>query len=238
VKRVADFSPEQNERDSWEGGFWDASDPRDIDVEIELTYTDAEGSTTTRAVRTRSFDNKLYGGTLIGHCHLRNATRTFRFDRVRRAVHIATGEVIGDLRAHLNQLYANSPQRARDTLQEEYEDVLRVLLFVAKANGQFREAEKQVVRAHLRELARDPRMTDEMADRIFQELSVPSPQAFKLAVGRIVAQHLVDPARLHEVCQQIVATQKIVSPGEQEALAYIAKRASLDLEGAKKKAGL
>jgi len=83
----------REDRDSWEGGFWDASDPHDLDTTLDLTYTDAQGSTTTRVVRTRSFDNALYGGILIGHCHLRNATRTFRFDRVRQAVDTSTGEV-------------------------------------------------------------------------------------------------------------------------------------------------
>lgn len=231
VERVNTTPTQREDRDSWEGGFWDASDPHDLDTTLELTYSDAQSSKTTRVVSIRSFDNVLYGGILIGHCHLRNATRTFRFDRVLKAVDTATGELIGDIRAHLNRLYADSPQRARDTLQEEYRDVLRVLLFVAKADGQFREAEKLVVRRHLRSLAGDPRITDEMIDRLFQELEVPSLQAFKLAVGRVVSQQLVDPSRLQTICQDVVATQKTVSPGEQEALKYIAARVTNRLAG-------
>jgi hypothetical protein len=104
------------------------------------------------------------------------------------------------------------------------------LLFVAKADGQFREAEKLVIRPHIRELAADPRITDKMIDRLFQELEVPSRQAFKIAVGRVVSEQLVDPSRLDAICREIVATQKAISPGEQEALDYIAGRVRKELK--------
>jgi hypothetical protein len=213
-----------DERDSWEGAFWEAPEPRDLATTVEIEYRDGGGSKSKRVIHTRSFDNRLHNGLLIGHCTLRNATRTFRFDRVLSAVDVATGEVISDLRSHLNTLYESFPERSRDSLEERFRDLLRVLLFVAKADGQYRREEKIIVRDFCRELASDPRVTDEMIDRLFDGLDVPSLHSFKVAVGKVLDQQLCSPKQLERICLAIVETQGSRTPGEIEALEYVSQR--------------
>jgi hypothetical protein len=215
---------DDGERDAWEGGFWEATEPRDLETRLQIAYTDGSGSPSTRVVRVRSFDNALYGGIFIGHCELRNATRTFRFDRVREAVDVATGEVIADVRTHLNRLYQSSGRQARDTLRQDHLDLVRVLLYVARADGQFRAAERDIARQYLRDLAEDPRVTDSMIDGLFEEVGTQSLAGFKRAFGRIISEQIVDPAKLEQACREMVATQETASAGEQEALVYLERR--------------
>lgn len=219
-------TPRERDRDAWEGGFWDASDPRDVSARLAIKYTDGNGSPSERTVRVRSFDPALYGGTMIGHCELRNDTRAFRFDRIREAVDTDTGEVVSDVGDYLQQRYDASPERSRDTLREDYRQLLRVLFYVAKADGQYRREEKEVVRRYLRSIVNDPRVSDELIDGLFQDLEVPTLPAFKRALGKVLSEQLVEPASLKNVCHEIVATQQKVSPGEKEALEYLERRIS------------
>lgn len=114
-------------------------------------------------------------------------------------------------------------------LIKEHYDVLRVLLYVGKADGQYRKAEKVVVRDACRKLANDERVTDEMVDDIISRIEAPGVHSFKLAVGRLAkSQGLrID---LLEVSKQIVDTQSNITANEQEALDYLTKRPVRHLE--------
>ncbi|MET0082689.1 MAG: hypothetical protein ABW079_06715 [Sedimenticola sp.] len=213
-----------DDKDGWEGGFWDATDPKKLTAYIEIDYVDANKSTTTRVVRVREFDNSLYGGIIMGHCELRNATRTFRFDRIKKCVDLDTGEEITDVRKYLNDKYDQSPEKSTDILEIDYVDVLKVIYFVAKADGQYRKEEKAVITQYVRKLVRDDRITTEMVDGILKEMDVPSMQSFKLALGRVLKGGEVNPELLATCCKEIVNTQKTVHPMEKEALEYIAKK--------------
>ena len=57
----------ENDKDAWEGSFWDASDPIKLTAHIEIDYVDGNKYTTTRTVRVREFDSALHGGTIMGH---------------------------------------------------------------------------------------------------------------------------------------------------------------------------
>ena len=212
------------ERDAWEGSFWDAPDPKSVDATLEIRYRDADGNRTSRVVDVRRFDNTLYGGVMIGHCRLRDASRTFRFDRVVRCVDLDTGEIVSDVKDFLNALYEESPERTMDSLTTDYLDVAKVLFFVAKADGQFRREEKHVIADFLRQLLRDHRVTPELVDDGLRKVDVPSLHGFKLAVGRVMNGGEVNPQELRECCHAIVATQNAVHPSEQAALDYIDRR--------------
>lgn len=209
--------------DSWEGGMWDAPDPHKVSARIGIEYVDAAGQRTSRKVLVREFDNTLHGGVLMGMCELRNAHRTFRFDRIKSCVNLETGEVIKDTKAFLNEAYEKSPERSAELLTSDYLDALKVVYFVAKADGQYRQAEKDVVTRFVQILVRDARITTELIDIALKSVPVPSMQSFKLAVGRILKGGQVDPALLSQCCKEIVATQTAVHPSEQEALDYIEK---------------
>ncbi|MEO6049726.1 MAG: hypothetical protein ABIP78_00130 [Pyrinomonadaceae bacterium] len=220
------LNEESSDSDAWEGSFWEASDPKRLRAHLQIEYQDGNGSKSTRAVKIREFDNKLSGGILMGHCELRNATRTFRFDRIRQCVDLETGDLVENIGSYLNDLYSNSPERSAEILAEDYIDVLKTLYFVAKADGQIRREEKAVISEYVRKLVRDERITTDMIDEVLSEIGVPTFQAFKVALGRVLKSGQVDPNLLVSCCREIVATQSSVHAMEKEALDYIDKKLS------------
>ena len=122
-----EYDDEDEDRDAWEGSFWDASDPKKLTVHVEIEYVDGNKAVTTRSVRIREFDNELYGGIIMGHCELRNATRTFRFDRIKKCIDLETGELIKDVKRFLNERYEKSPEKTTEILATDYIDVLKVI---------------------------------------------------------------------------------------------------------------
>ena len=219
-----DEAKEDNDRDAWEGGFWEASDPKKLNAHLRIEYKDGNGITTTRSVKVREFDNELYGGIIMGYCELRNATRTFRFDRIRTCTDLNTGEVVQSVKKHLNDLYEKSPERSAELLLSDYIDVLKAVYYIAKADGQFRKDEKEVISAYVRKLVRDDRITFDLIDNVIKEIETPTLHAFKLAVGRIIKGGSVDPDLLFKCCREIVDTQQKIHPMEKEALDYLDKK--------------
>lgn len=88
--------------DSWEGSFPDAENPKVLCINLEIDYVDGAGLETNRKIRAFAFDNDLHGGILIAHCFLRNANRTFRFNRIQLCLNSDTGERISDIASYLN----------------------------------------------------------------------------------------------------------------------------------------
>ncbi len=214
------------DKDDWEGSFWEVSQPIPAKAKLRLDYTDGSGKRTTRNVDVRQFGIMGPYALLIAHCHMRDATRTFRTDRIRACVDVETGEIVPDVKAFLQEKYESSPERAKELFLEAEFDVLRILLFVGKADGQLRAAEKAVIREVCLALANDSRLTDEMIDESLQSMSVPTLQAFKLAAGRISKRDESSRSTVLAAAEKMVATQKTVHPAEAEALSYLRKRFS------------
>lgn len=218
-------SPDNDDdADNWEGSFWEVQQPFPAKATLRIEYVGGAGKRTERVVDVRQFGAHMNGNILIGHCRLRNATRTFRIDRIKRCIDEETGEIVGDVFAYLREKYESSPERMRDALYEDEYDTLRVLLYVGKADGQLRAPEKAIIRETCRALANDSRITDAMIDEIFSNLDAPTIHAFKLAVGRIAKKDAAAHDLLMKAAEDIVATQKTVHPAEKEALAYMRKR--------------
>ena len=211
-------------KDNWEGSFWEVQQPFPAKATLRITYEDGAGKETARVVDVRQFGTDGNRNILIGYCRMRNATRTFRTDRIKHCVDEETGEIVSDVYAYLREKYDASPERTRDTLFEEEYDTLRVLLYVGKADGQLRAPEKAIIRETCRALANDSRITDAMIDEIFSSLEAPTLHAFKLAVGRIGKTEAAERTLLMKAAEDMVATQKTVHPSEKEALEYMRKR--------------
>lgn len=215
---------QESERDEWEGSFWEVAQPYPVKARLHLKYMNGARQRTERTVDVRQFG--AFGQTtlLIGHCHLRNATRTFRTDRIQFCVDEETGEVVEDIRGYLRKMYDDSPERSADGLLETEYDTLRVLLYVGKADGQLRAAEKAVIRSTCAVLSNDSRLTDEMISDLLARLDVPTIHAFKLAVGRISKKEMSARQTVLNAAEKIVATQKTVHAAEREALDYMKSR--------------
>lgn len=232
IKEKVTFEPDNKNRssdadddkDNWEGSFWEVQQPFSAKAALRIEYEDGAGKKTERVVDVRQFGTDVNGNIFIGRCRMRNATRTFRTDRIKRCVDDETGEIVSDVFAYLREKYNSSPERTRDSLVEEEYDILRVLLYVGKADGQLRAPEKVIIRETCRALAKDSRITDAMIDEMLSNLDVPTLHAFKLAVGRIAKTETTARTLLTKAAEDIVATQKTVHPAEKEALEYLRKR--------------
>lgn len=210
-----------HERETWEGSFWEAKAQVPCNARVHLSYVDANANATQRHVTVRRFDPSSPTGLILGHCHLRNETRTFRMDRIKRAVDSDTGEVVHDLRAHL-EARKDLSLMAFESLLVEHADVMRVLLYVGKADGQLRLAEKEVIAGFARDLTGDAAIDTASIDAVLADVGVPTLGAYKLAVGRIT--DIDKRNKVLAAVKNIIATQKVVSPSEQEALAYMERR--------------
>lgn len=213
-----------DDKDNWEGSFWEVQQPFPAKATLRIKYEDGAGTQTERVVDVRQFGTDGNGNILIGYCPMRNATRTFRTDRIKRCIDEETGELVSDVFAYLREKYDSSPERMRDTLIEKEYDTLRVLLYVGKADGQLRAPERAIIRETCRALANDSRITDAMIDELFSSLDSPTLHAFKLAVGRIGKTEATARTLLMKAAEDMVATQRAVHPAEKEALEYMRKR--------------
>jgi hypothetical protein len=227
-------SPPQDdlgEVDNWEGSFWEVPVPVSVKAKLLLDYIDGNGKSSSRSVDVRQFGEMSYGSLLIGHCSLRNATRTFRSDRIKHCVNEETGEVVPDITAYLKAKYESSPEFSADSLYEAEYDALRILLYVGKADGRLTTPEKTVIADACRLMSGDSRITDKIVGEMLADLDVPTLHAFKLAVGRLSKGQRDKKDTVLDAATKMVATQKTVYPSEQEAIDYMKKRFAAEFGG-------
>jgi hypothetical protein len=211
-------------KDAWEGSFWEAENPKKIEASLSFNYIDGNNEESYRKVKLQRFDNNLFDGMFIGHCLSRNATRTFRYDRVSNVINMDSGEVISNIRDWLSARYETSPEFSRDKLLENDYDTLRILLFMGKADGQFRKDERSIVATTCRLISANSEITDEMVEDMFNNLETLSYRAFQLAVGRVSKQPDSVKLMVFEAVEKMILSQKTVHVVEEEAFKYIKSR--------------
>lgn len=200
------------------------SDPKPVGGLLKLKYEDAEGRVTEREVQVRECDTTNPAGYLTGHCRLRNEFRTFRMDRIKRAIDMETGEVLDDLPAWALAHYEASPAYAMEELLSTATDALRALFYIGKADGRFTKKEKAVFLQYCQAQSGADHITLADIDRACASLPLPSMQAFKLICGRLAKLDTSNRNAVLEACELMVATEKKIAPEEAEALAYMRKR--------------
>ena len=215
---------EEGNLDHFEGWFYKGHDPRQVSAHLEIRYRDANGNKTSRKIHVRQFDPSLSGGMMLAHCYLREASRSFRIDRVKSCVDTETGEVIKDVGAHLERLYSTAPERVLELLERDYRDIIRVLGFMAMADGDFADSEKVVIAEYVCKLTRDDRVTSAVVAEACKRIGKTSMHGFKAAVGRVINSGGVSPVLLAGCCRHIAEADGAVIPEEQEALDYLDRR--------------
>jgi hypothetical protein len=198
-------------------------DPADIIATLHIRYQRGPDETTERDVSVTNFDPF----TISGHCHLRDQYRSFRIFDIRECYDSATGEVVEkeNLPTYLYALYQQTSRYTLERLMTPEFPVLDILVFIAKADGQMRAAERKVMAAACKVFTHDLRITESQASDAINRTATLSLHSFKIAVGRI--NKLSDESvkrKLLAASRTIIGTQKNVTPGEQEALDYMAKR--------------
>jgi len=215
---------ESSDKDSWEGGFWDATKPLFIEITLEFDYTDSNGEQSFRLVDVRQFDEKLGGGMIIGFCHHRQATRTFRIDRIGHCIVYDTGEVVEDLRTFLRREYEKSAYATTDRLLDEEYNLLRVLLYVGKADGRLMNREVEFIAQMCREVTGDQRITGGIVTNMLSRMEVPNLNAFRIAVGKLVSLPEERRSSILRKVESMIGTKKNISAVEQDTIAYLKKK--------------
>lgn len=204
--------------DAWEGSFYDAPVQRTAKKSVRIIYRDGNGTVTERVVDIRAFEPEGTEGMVYGRCQMRDASRTFRFDRMLRVVDEETGEIIPNLQAHLNAEWQASPQPILDALYRQHSELLKIVLYAAKADGAVRAAELEVIAAHCRELTNDDRISPDMVRQLLAAFDVPSITSFTRLYNKLRREQPEMAARVARACREIVGTQKTIHPAEQVLL--------------------
>jgi hypothetical protein len=205
--------------DAIEGDFWEVEHPKPSDVHVHLIYKDGNGL---RTVNIKAFATNGEG-SFSAQCLMRNAHRTFLFDRVEQAIDPSTGEIINNLHQWLLTRYNNTPQGKASNIALDNLDLLKVLLYVAKADGRMTAAEIAVISTAASEIT-GVEMDIEATKFALNMLSTPSISGFKQAFGRLANKKPDIATKAMKAVQGLVNTEKTIHPSEQEALDYIYKK--------------
>lgn len=195
--------------------------PVDTIATLHIRYQSSSADVSERDVSVTEYTpSEMYG-----LCHLRGQQRTFRFDRIRECTDTATGLKVHDPHAYLRDIYLKSSRYSLARLTDPEFPIVDILLYVAKADGQMRAPERKVITAACKVFTHDVRITEEQVTSLLRDRFVPNRHSFKIAVGRInKLRDEVIKRKLLAASRTIIATQKNVTPGEQEALDYMVKR--------------
>ena len=208
------------QKDSWEirgevtGEF-------QVKAVFRLHYVDGSGLATERTVEVRRCGQYFDDVMIAGHCRLRNAYRSFLVSRIKSCFDEETGEVVANVGTYLKARYEQSPEYALMQLLEREHNALRILLYVAKADGYLRAKEKALIAQYCRDLCSDDRITDAMMDDALGCLEVPSIHVFRRLVTPLKSSPAESRAKLIDTVEKMITTDKKIHPAEQEALDYL-----------------
>lgn len=219
-----DYDEPEDEPDWTTQEFKTAYRPRPVKAQIKIHYTDSKGETSERVVDVRECDTWAPDGYLNGFCHTRGAVRTFRLDRIESAIDVETGELIHNLNDYANKKYEESPIAAVDKLFETHSDALRVLFYIAKADGRFTAKEKDIYLDYCRSVHPDDRLNTQVIDSALKWVDIPSAHSYKVICGKLAKLDTQTKGAIIEAAEAMIATQKTISPEEEMAISYMKKR--------------
>lgn len=123
-----------------------------------ISYRDARGQQSERRVTVRDLRFKDHVVTMWAFCHERRRPRLFRVDRIAQMVDLHTGEVLDAVDWCRARAREDSTQSALRELRRE----IAVLVFIARADGDFDPQENAVIVEHVLDRRNyDPRIDSE-----------------------------------------------------------------------------
>lgn len=204
--------------------YKDVYDQFGFSYKLRLKYIDRNGGITQRDITVNGISMYDGDGSIEAYCHLRKGQRTFKMERITECIDLETGEFVDDAYRHLKSKYEASPEKSLDVFFKEEKDIMRVLEYIGRADGQLRREERLLIYDAFRKISHDDRITDEMFRNAMEYTDAMNAQAYKLAITRLSSKPDNIKAILSDTARAIVATQKTVLPAEQEALDYITKK--------------
>lgn len=184
-------------------------------VRITFQYTSRDNEKTTR---TASFD--LYRVTgeeplLYGYCELRHAPRTFNVEKMNHCRDSDTGQQIDDVREYLKRKFLGTPLYAIS----EFEDVVKCLIFIGRADGMLKKAENDVIVHTLKEIV--PFADNDTISYFIDLTDDPSVSSFRKAVRKIAKLDRRIIELFVAASKRIIDTDKKVDPIERGVLEFI-----------------
>ncbi len=203
---------------------------------LGLTYEDTEGNVSQRMVRVHAIGPSEQGDYVHGFCQLREAERTFFIDRVTEVIDYWTGKTHTDAREFF-QPYIEIA-RWRDVAEPESDsgestptqqvltavrDELKIVLYVAYADGDFQIDEQNVISDYVRDraaqLGRGVK-TGYDHKRIMDWVRNMHPDylSFERAIKRIAKRDDTDIVHIWHTCKELVMADREIAPREVDAM--------------------
>ena len=215
------------------------SDPQaNVDgLVLGIVYEDARGHVSRRMVRVKAIGPSEGAGYVHGFCQLRKADRTFRVDGIREVVDHRTGETFQDAASYFlpyveiarwrdfAEPAANTGKTSNptQTVLSSVRDEIKIVLYVARADGDFRVDEEDVISDFI--ARRAATLGDGVArgydhGRIMAWVRNMNPDyaSFERAVRRLATRPDVDIADVWRTCKKLVMADREIAPREVDAM--------------------
>jgi|GEM_PF-6373641 len=174
----------ENEPDDENDEFWTKYGMPAVTT-LHFTYEDGTDKHSERLVDVKLFAESAWGPQLIGHCHTRNATRTFKVDRIKNCVDETSNTNVNDVYDHLCDLYEKTPEYSYESVLEKSQDMLRALLYIMEYSGHQEHQRAIVLTALCKKWSGDERIEARHIAPFVVQHRRASIQAFRLIAGRV-----------------------------------------------------
>ncbi|TXH97728.1 MAG: hypothetical protein E6Q72_01960 [Pseudomonas sp.] len=194
---------------------------------LRIAYEDSIGSPVERVIDTQLFADLAFGPTILAHCHLRDALREFRIDRIRSCFDETLQQPVADVYEHLQNLYRATPEHALECLLEEHLDSLRILLYLLEAGGQTIQTIGTLLGEAGQRLGGDTRISEQAITGRLEDYFGASEEQYRAWVLRLCRRTGL-PARQQALALIEEMLQRAPSSGaaQREAFDYLFSRAA------------
>jgi hypothetical protein len=207
------------EKDNWERFDFYGARMLPARGRYRINYEDQRGLKTERDIEVKRVHENAEKYAIDAHCLLRNAHRSFLGERILKAINLDTGEIVEDLARDAMAQYNDSGEgRALAAIDKEWMGVA-VLVFVCRADGQMRKAERAIVAEYLKRHCTEMPLNDTELDSAIKSIGEPDHREFKRIIRDLkTAGERARLSDLLDCAKQIVGTQKTIAPMEKAAL--------------------
>jgi hypothetical protein len=194
---------------------------------LRIAYEDSIGSPVERVIDTRLFADLAFGPTILAHCHLRDALREFRIDRIRNCFDETLQQPVSDVYQHLQSLYQATPEYSLKRLLDEHLDSLRVLIYLLEAGGQTAQAIGSLLAEAGQRLSGDARISEQAIVEPLRAAFGASEEQYRAWVLRL-CRRLEAPARQQVLAliEEMLQRAPSSGAGQREAFDYLFSRAA------------
>lgn len=227
--RTADAQYDQfgfPEQDAWEGSVYELGGrPMRCDVKLGFRYTDSNGATTNRQIRTKAFVPWLNDDHLVlGFCNYRKANRSFATSQMQDVIDLETGECLDDVDRFLTEAYEASDYKKIDDFIDERMNVVECLLYLARLDGNLTKAQKMIIYDYVKQASGAAIVTDAIIQNLIKDFADDlSPQKFRKLLTQMRREQPEIFAELCELGERVVGARSGEAAGGQAALALIAE---------------